>query len=103
MTMIPFLGHRGLEWVKDRMRVNKLNLNSNKMEVLVGGPNSVLGIDCTLILDGVILSCTDLQSGCTPVPTSPARSSREGSGLGCIVPASLGMPAVPLLLLVKCT
>lgn len=40
--MVDRLGH-GLEELKDWLWVNKLKLNPNKMEVLLAGPNSVLG------------------------------------------------------------
>lgn len=39
--------------MKDWMRVNKLHLNPDQMEVLVVVPYSQLGNGCTLILDGV--------------------------------------------------
>lgn len=49
-------GH-GLEKGRDWMIIDKLKLNSDKMEMLVMGPYSDLGNGCILTLDGVALPC----------------------------------------------
>lgn len=41
------------------MRANKLTLNPDKAEVLLMGLETILGGNCDLVLDGVVLSRKD--------------------------------------------
>lgn len=59
-----------LEKVMGWMRKNKLRLNPDKREVLLEGPNSVLGSGCTSRLARV-RGCNHVQSLCSQAGSAP--------------------------------